>query len=327
MPKISVIVPVYNVEKYLPACIDSILAQTYEDFELILVDDGSPDQCGVICDRYAAQDPRIRVVHQENMGLAGARNAGMDIAGGELLTFIDSDDLVSRRYLEYLAEAVDASDADLSVCRPSEFVDANEASVISADSGARASYEVLSGKDACVAMYNGSPKVPFIACGKLFRTQLIRDLRFPVGRLHEDQAFTPFACYRAGKAASLDVPLYFYRVRDASITRDVFTVKRYDDLWAIENCIRFFEEKGEPEIVAAAQRKRQRLICTYAIYARRDGVDVPKEYRIGTVKALRYLRKNVSDDRFDYYLAQVDPKLVRPYAYIRKARRLLSRRT
>ena len=327
MPKISVIVPVYNVEKYLPACIDSILAQTFEDFDLILVDDGSPDQCGAICDRYAAQDKRIRVVHQENRGLAGARNTGMDLAEGEYLTFIDSDDLVSRRYLECLVKAAAASEAELSVCRPLEFTDAKEASVLSAGSGACASYEVLSGKDACVAMYNGSPKVPFNAWGKLFRTPLIRDMRFPVGRLHEDQAFTPFACYRADKVASIDAPLYFYRVRDDSITREHFTVKRYDDLWAIENCIRFFEEKGEREIVEAARRKRQRLICTYAIYARRDGVGVPEEYRISTVKALRYLSKNVSDDRFDYYLAQVDPRLVRPYAYVRKARRLLTRRT
>ena len=94
MPQISVIVPVYKVEQYLSACVDSILTQTFRDFELILVDDGSPDNCGAMCDAYAAQDPRVRVIHQQNGGLSAARNAALDIAAGEYVTFIDSDDIV-----------------------------------------------------------------------------------------------------------------------------------------------------------------------------------------------------------------------------------------
>ena len=94
MPGISVIVPVYKVEKYLHECVDSILAQTFRDFELILVDDGSPDNCGAICDEYAAKDSRIRVIHQENQGLSGARNSGIDVARGEYITFVDADDSI-----------------------------------------------------------------------------------------------------------------------------------------------------------------------------------------------------------------------------------------
>ena len=94
MPKISVIVPVYKVEAYLQECVDSILAQTFEDFELILVDDGSPDNCGAICDAYAGKDSRVKVIHQENQGLSGARNTGIEASKGEFLTFVDSDDMV-----------------------------------------------------------------------------------------------------------------------------------------------------------------------------------------------------------------------------------------
>ena len=120
MPKISVIVPVYNVEPYLHRCVDSILVQTHTDFELILVDDGSPDNCGVICDEYAQKDSRIHVIHQQNGGLSAARNAGIDWAfansDSQWLSFIDSDDWVHPCFLEYLYRAVQETDAKVSAC-------------------------------------------------------------------------------------------------------------------------------------------------------------------------------------------------------------------
>lgn len=320
MPQISVIVPVYKVEKYLRECVDSILAQTFTDFELILVDDGSPDQCGAICDEYAQQDSRVWVIHQENQGLSGARNSGIDVAQGEFLTFIDSDDLVDARYLEILIAAV-KDGTDMAVCRHKEFTDED---VLSAWQG-NASHQAFEAVDALVALYEGSPLIPVNAWGKLLRRRLIGAHRFPVGRLHEDQAFTPYILYRANRIISCDAILYRYRVNPASITRNTFSVKRYDDLWAIEGCIRFFTEQGETEIAAAAEKKRQRLICVYAIYARRDGVEVPEAYRINLPKALGYLRKQVSADKYSYYLAQVHEKLVILDAYLRKIERTFKR--
>ena len=116
MPKISVIVPVYKVEPYLHECVDSILAQTFTDFELILVDDGSSDNCGKICDEYAAKDSRIRVIHQENRGVSAARNAALDAAKGEFIAFIDSDDVVNVYYLEVLLSGMD-EDTDIVACK------------------------------------------------------------------------------------------------------------------------------------------------------------------------------------------------------------------
>ena len=114
--EISVIVPVYGVEKYLPACIESILSQTFTDFELILVDDGSPDDCPRLCDEAAKRDARIRVIHQANAGLSAARNAGIEIARGQWLSFVDSDDFVAPTFLQALYEAAQKAEADCSLC-------------------------------------------------------------------------------------------------------------------------------------------------------------------------------------------------------------------
>lgn len=319
---ISVIVPVYKVEQYLPACINSILGQTYTDFELILVDDGSPDSCGAICDSYAARDPRIRVIHQKNMGLSGARNSGMDVAKGEYITFVDSDDLVVPQYLEFLLKAIDSQEVGVSMCRFKEFSDAKEKTV-TARLIAAGEYTLLSAKDVCLSLYNGKASTPICACGKMYRSSVIEDLRFPVGRLHEDQAFTPIACYRAKTVSVLNSPLYLYRFRDASITKERFSLKRYDDVWAIDQCISYFEEKNEPEIVEAAQNKRKRILAVYSIYARRDGVKIPKEYRVGLLPALAYLRNHVHPRKYQYYLAQVSPKMARLFEYEMKLRRMM----
>ena len=141
--------------------------------------------------------------------------------------------------------------------------------------------------------------------------------------MHEDQLFTPIAFYNTKSIVYIDSKIYFYRVRETSIMHAEFREKRYDDLWAIDSCIAFFREKGETEIVEAAMRRRQRLICTYAVYAYGSGVKVPEQYRIGLGKALRYLRRNVSADKYQYCLAQVHPKLVILDAYLRKIESVL----
>ncbi len=321
-PMISVIVPVYKVEKYLSECINSILSQTYTYFELILVDDGSPDRCGEICEEYSRQDGRVRVLHQENQGLSGARNTGMKAAVGDYLTFVDSDDLISPQYLSVLYQALTDTGADIATGRTLTFADGE----IPKAKSEHIKKSVYSGKKGCVMLYDGRPEVTVNAWGKLYRTKLIGDIRFPLGRLHEDQAFTPLIFYRADRVAAVDAELYYYRERNNSITRNLFTVKRYDDLWAIDNCIAFFETEQAGEILAAAYRKRKRLLATYSIYAHRDGVKVPDEYRVHLLPALLYLRKNVQPLKYEYYLAQVSPVLAKLHEYGRKLVKILRRK-
>ena len=152
---ISVIVPVYNVEPYLRECIESILGQTYRDFELILVNDGSTDDSGTICDEYAAQDTRIRVLHQKNSGVSVARNVGLDSVQGEYIAFVDSDDRVSKDYLAYLNDLIQIECADIACCdflqnHPIEFSDIEKDELV---------YDTLTGANSCLRLYQQNGKI------------------------------------------------------------------------------------------------------------------------------------------------------------------------
>ena len=319
MPEISVIVPVYKVEQYLNSCVDSILAQTFTDFELILIDDGSPDSCGDICDKYQKSDNRVRVVHQENGGLSAARNAGMDIAVGQFITFIDSDDLVPGDYLNTLYMLCKEQHADIAVCGFTEFEHDTEIK----EAKKRKNLFVhnnLDGKNGCCVLYRGSADMPINAWGKLYRASLVSDLRFPEGRLHEDQAFVPIACYRAKRICLTGRNMYMYRVQSNSITHKPFSVKRYDDLWALDYCIDFFQSVNEFEIVEEAKRRRSIIQAKYAIMAYHDKVKVPQQYAMSIRQALKQLRGNVTDEKYEYFLGLVNLKYVRLYRYVNKIR-------
>lgn len=321
MPLISVIVPVYKVEKYLPACVESILAQTFRDFELILVDDGSPDACGAMCDQYALQDARIRVIHQQNGGLSAARNAGMDIAQGEYITFVDSDDVISEDCLQSLCEVAAKTKADIVVGSPLEFATEDGEPREWKRKEAETAYRVESPQTACMGLYQGKPGLPINAYGKLYRKAVVENLRFPVGRIHEDQAFVPIAMYTASCIAVMDKAIYGYRCNEEGITHSTFSNRRYDDIWAIDQCISFFESKNEAQIVLAAKNKRKVILAKYSIWARKAGVIPPKEYRVSLLKAIFCLKRNLSPERFEYYMGLVHPKLSLMCEYAGKIRR------
>ncbi len=325
MATISIIVPVFRVEKYLEDCIQSILKQTFKDFELVLVDDGSPDSCGEICDRYEKQFPFIHVIHQENQGLSGARNTGIEASSGEYITFVDSDDLVAPDYLSILYNAICKTNADISACICCDFEDGTlqpDEIKLAAKENA---YRVLDGRTAVKDLYEGNSLVLIGAPYKLFKRELLNELRFPIGRLHEDQAFTPIALYSANRIVFTESKAYYYRVRRESITHQDFTIRRYDNIWAIDKSIAFFEKKGEQKIVDLARATRHRYLCGYAVMARTSGIEIPNEYRIGLLPALWYLRKHVSPMKYEYYLAQVSPKLVRVFEYEQKLKRIIKK--
>lgn len=321
MPLISVIVPVYKVEAYLPACVDSILAQTFCDFELILVDDGSPDACGEMCDQYARQDARIRVIHQENGGLSAARNAGLEIAQGNYITFVDSDDIISEDCLSCMQKIADETNADLVVGRYIEFAIEDDRIRNWKQDAAAPAHHMENRQEVCIGLYQGKQWIPINACGKLYRKSVIGDLRFPKGRIHEDQAFVPIAAYRASHIEIMDKAIYGYRCNDEGITHSTFSNRRYDDIWAVDQCIAFFEDNGEAQIMDAAKIKRKVILAKYAILARRAGVMPPEEYRMPICRAICCLKKNVSPERFEYYMGLVHPKLPLICAYARKIKR------
>lgn len=182
-PLISVIVPCYNVEEYLPKCIESILNQTYRNLEILLVDDGSPDNCGRICDEYAAKDSRIRIIHKKNGGLSDARNAALDVMTGEYVTFIDSDDYVSDDYVEYLYKIIKESGVKLSVSSYQTFVDDSSAEICTNNP---LFVKIVHTNDALTGMFY-QQIFDTSAWAKMYHRSLFSDgIRYPKGWLYED---------------------------------------------------------------------------------------------------------------------------------------------
>ena len=227
---ISIIVPVYNVEKYLSRCLDSILAQTYTDYELILVDDGSTDTSGALVDEYALKDSRIRAFHGENKGLSGARNRGLDNAKGEYICFVDSDDWIEPTYLKELYDLIEDRQADLAICGYKK--NNGDICIIQPD---EENVTEETGVDAIDNLYGAGCLQYIVAWNKLYKKELFDGVRFPMGMIHEDEVICTQILVRAGKVVRTDRILYNYRVNnDASIMSVGYSLKRLDIIKAIE---------------------------------------------------------------------------------------------
>ena len=322
MVEISVIVPVYKVERYLCDCIDSILQQTFREFELILIDDGSPDHCGQICDEYAKVDDRVRAIHQKNGGLSAARNAGLDLADGEFITFVDSDDILDGQYLQRLYETLAEYQADVAVCNSCRIINKDELSSHDVDQG-----------DACFLMGNreavktlckyGKDQLPVTAWGKLYKKELFINLRYPVGIINEDEYLTPRLLYRAERIVWIKEALYGYRKREESIMGEKFSIRRYDGIWAIESCIDYFNAIPDRDIVELMMNKRDELIAFFALLAREAGIykQVPAKYRMSRLKAITTMKKILPYDVFEHRLHRLYPRYILVEAHIRRFRR------
>lgn len=245
--KVSVIVPIYKVEPYLKRAVDSILHQTYHNLEIILVDDGSPDQCGRICDDYAKEDNRITVIHKENGGLSDARNAGLDAAHGEYIVFVDSDDFIAEDYVETLMQCLKEYDADVAMCSyaVTASVELDE-SIFTASRDE--TVEVCDRRELLNNLYDANHKDAtyfIVSWNKIYKASLWQDVRFPKGRIHEDEATTYKIYDRAQKGVYLHRPLYGYFTAPSSITRDRFNIKRLQWMDALDDRIAYFEDKTE----------------------------------------------------------------------------------
>jgi glycosyltransferase involved in cell wall biosynthesis len=234
MSKISVIIPVYNTEKYLQECIDSVLSQTFTDFECILVDDGSPDNSGKICDEYAKKDKRIRVIHKENGGVSSARNAGLDIAQGEWIIFVDSDDWVDEKYLEFLYDNAIKNNVDVSICGVNVFEDGF---TWHRDKCTRS--VTLTPKEAILIMFDIRVSFGGFSFNKLFKKQIIdnNNLRYDESVSYmEDVQFFYNIFKVVGRIYYSSQPCYFYRQTKTSVTRQVgFTPAVDTAITALDN--------------------------------------------------------------------------------------------
>lgn len=234
---ISVIVPIYKVEKYLKRCVNSLLAQSYSDFDLILVDDGSPDNCGNICEEYAAKDKRIRVIHKENGGLSDARNAGLRIAKGEYIAFVDSDDWVATSYLETLLKVIELTDSDICECE------------VLKTTGEIEKYKK---SDEQYTSYSSEKALELLICdkilhqyvwNKLYKRSCLKGIPFAVGKINEDEFWTYQVFGNARRITKISNVLYYYFQRGSSIMGNHYNLKRLDALEAKSLRQQYIEEK------------------------------------------------------------------------------------
>lgn len=220
-PKISIIVPVYKVEKYIHKCIDSILAQTFTDFELILVDDGSPDNCGKICDEYVKKDRRIKVIHKKNGGLSDARNAGIEIARGDYIGFVDSDDYIESDMYELLYDICIENNCEIASCSSTIYF--KNKTVVNGGHD----LIIHEREEAMKTMLEGRlyDEVVWV---KLFKSELFDDVRFPVGKVYEDTAVTYKLIDKSNRVGCIGKAKYNYIKREGSVMDNAIKNIRLD---------------------------------------------------------------------------------------------------
>lgn len=284
---VSVIIPIYKVEKDLGNCIESVLHQNYSNLDVILVDDGSPDRCGYIADEYANTDSRIAVIHKKNGGLSDARNAGLKVVKGNYLFFLDSDDVLELCFVERMMSLIKETGSDVAICRHSFF---DENSKIWGELSVEPNHIVLSGvAGAERILYQKGYDVS--AWGKMYKRSLFDDLQFPVNYNFEDIPTTYKALVKAEKIVFTNETLYKYQIRSNSIENEAFTPKKLD---GIHTGTLLFDEVREnyPQLINAA---RSRFIAINFHILAQINQDIPEKYEVQ--KNIKNQRMKVMMDR------------------------------
>ena len=308
---ISVIIPVYNVEKFLKKCIDSVLSQTYHNLEIILVDDGSPDYCGQICDEYEKQDKRIRVIHNENGGLSVARNCGLDLATGDWIGFVDSDDYIAEDMLENLLISALQEDADMAITGI-EFVTEEGVAV----KRYLPRNKILSGGDT-IAHYLKSYGGNEYVWNKLYKKELFHKIRFPQNRLYED-CFIMYQLMASSKKVAFTSHVgYFYLQRSQAITNSLDIIKQIDSLKARLNKMDFIKNQLAHLIPLMKQEIIQNcgwlFIKLYEARIQSNNNELFEEEKDFIIKTFRDARRGAAypflSNRITTLLISISPKL------------------
>lgn len=283
MPAISIVVPVYNVEKYLKKCLDSILAQSFRDFELLLINNGSTDGSEEICRVYVEKDVRVQLISQSSRGVSYARNTGLEKFQGECIIFIDADDYIHVDMMAFLYKNLQASGADMATCgiynvyRQGQFPQCDTIEHFICDN-IEAFRLLLVGK-----------KIPGSLCNKLIKKDCVKGLRFPEGKLYEDAFFHTALMQKVDKVCVDTTPLYYYVHREGSITTKKFNVSSMDIVAAYENNIKVVAKKF-PSILKEAEFK---LIWAYFVVLDRMLIE-DKYWELEQYKKVRrFLKRNV----------------------------------
>jgi glycosyltransferase involved in cell wall biosynthesis len=249
---LSIIVPVYKADPYIARCVESILAQTYKNFEIILIDDGSPDSSGVLCDEYAKKDSRVKSVHKTNGGLSSARNLGLDICSGQYIGFVDSDDWITPDMYEYLIGLCEKYNTDLASCSY-RTTKGNENNTYCEPTENDIHY--LENKDALrfyLQRAISGKTNDYSACTKVYRRTLIQDIRFPDGRIYEDMATNFRLLARSRAYVASERICYYYYINPNSITKRGYSAKDQDLLVAVSEILKLSNNIADPLLIQSA---------------------------------------------------------------------------
>lgn len=282
MPEISVIVPVYKVEKYLDRCIESIVNQTYPDFELILVDDGSPDGSPILCDKWAEKDSRVHVIHKKNGGASSARNAGLKIAKGNWIAFADSDDWLDRTALKTLYDLANQYNVPMAIGGMRVVQKYTDASIVMKQNA-----KVLSNADLMSRFFrlNGEPDTHSV-CGAIIRRDILEDYSFIEGRMNEDVETCYYLARKCEAAVYTDAPLYNYFKNIEGVTNSGFSKKKLDllDIWDI---VQKQVEQFTPEYSYACEMNCKRARFTLLTQMSLNGYDHHDPFMVETKRKLK----------------------------------------
>lgn len=302
---VSIIIPVYNVENVVQRCVESVIAQTYTDIEIIIVDDGSPDRSGEICDSLAEKDERISVFHCENGGVSAARNFGVKKASGEMVAFVDSDDVIMPTYISTLVEAMEKNNADISCCAFKKIFD--DTSLSNVETKTCAKEIIVDGRSACYELFGARSSQMIVVWCKLIKKSIALDNPFPIGRKHDDTAVTFKWFYTSKTVCICDSELYLYYQNPNGIMHSVAGIKNEDRRWAHNLQAEFFEEHGEKELAKLSWKKA--LLSLYIdsmLYDGRSDNELMQCLKGGSIK------KHIDmSDKIKYSAYLYFPKLYR----------------
>ncbi|MGL5901924.1 MAG: glycosyltransferase family 2 protein [Cetobacterium sp.] len=309
IPEISIVVPVYNVEKYLEQCLDSILAQTFENFEVILVNDGSTDSSEEICDRYIKLDPRFKLYNKINGGLSDARNIGVEKSRGRYLIFIDSDDYITENYCKVLKDCIEQSDVDIVVCRMVREIPRIE-------NLNHYSKNIYSREESLIQMFRGN-LYRFSAAGKMYKTDFVKKYKFPKGMIHEDMATTYKYFLEAKNVAYIDYVGYVYFYRENSILTKKYNAKRLDAFIHWKEILELTKDESENLLKEIYKRYLYWIVDNiFYILSTDEKKDKKLEYLLFIKKHLKNRKKIFSTNKQNLkhitilFLFLVDPRLL-----------------
>ena len=310
---ISVIIPVYNIEKYLHKCIQSILAQTYPYLEILLVDDGSVDTSGAICDQYAKKDKRIRVLHKENGGLSDARNAGIDAATGDYILFVDGDDFISSRMVEMLLTSMQKNSADMAMCGIRKV---NEDGISIPEEKWKLKEGCLSEDQYWQLMYNTADMPCVVAWNKLYKKELFEQVRYPKGKLHEDVFVIHEIVSQCRRISVTEKELYNYVQRRDSIMGQGYNRGRLQTVEAFAGRMDYFLKRGKTDL--AWQTTKRMQWCLAEAYKKLDMAVVENQQAFQKGKRLyrQYIKKCEKNEKRLLSILKAYVFIISPKCYL-----------